>query len=278
MDILPIEKRRAILSMLVEGSSMRATARVQNVELNTVAKLLTQAAQACLAAHDTQVRQVRARFVQCDEIWSFCYAKHKNVPVAKAAPSVAGDVWTWTALDRDTKLILAWAVGNRTIQTATAFMRDLAARIIDCEQIATDCHDAYEEAILDAFGPAMPYVRMLKYIEGNQPKILRSETVSGHPDRRRSSTSHVERHNLTIRMGNRRFARRTNAFSKRVERHRMALALFLFHYNFLRIHQSLSVTPAMEAGVTDHVWEWDDVLALVDARRQTGRPKKFEKV
>jgi len=278
MDLLPIEKRRAILGMLVEGSSMRATARVQDVELNTVAKLLSQSAQACLAAHDAQVRQVRARFVQCDEIWSFCYAKQKNVPATKASPSVAGDVWTWTALDRDTKLILAWMVGDRSLKTATAFMQDLAGRIIDCEQIATDCHDAYEEAILDAFGPAMPYVRMLKYIEGNQPKILRSETVSGHPDRRRSSTSHVERHNLTIRMGNRRFARRTNAFSKRVERHRMALALFLFHYNFLRIHQSLSVTPAMEAGVTDHVWEWDDVLALVDARRQTGRPKKFEKV
>lgn len=285
MNTLPNTKRIQILSMLVEGSSMRTISRIAGVSINTVTKLLVEAGQACESFHDEHVRNVHAERVQCDEIWSFCYAKQKNVRAAQAAPEQAGDVWTWTALESESKLILSWMVGDRDAGYATEFMRDLESRLATRVQLTTDGHRAYLEAVEDAFGNSIDYAQLVKlYGESSEPeperkyspsvcKGARKHRVQGNPDKQHVSTSHVERHNLTMRMSLRRFTRLTNAFSKKkIDNHCHALALYFVFYNFVKIHKSLRVTPAMQAGLTDRVWEGEDVLNLIDARKPA--PKK----
>ena len=282
MNKLPTAKRVQILNMLVEGMSMRATSRVADVSINTVTKLMVEAGKACAAYHDETVRDVETRRVQCDEIWAFCYAKEKNVMLAKAAPAVAGDVWTWTALDSDSKMILSYEVGDRSGATAIEFMDDLRNRLANRVQLITDGHKAYLEAVEGAFGGDVDYAQLIK-IYGDTPQTearyspaacigARKRPVTGRPRRAEVSTSHVERHNLTMRMGMRRFTRLTNAFSKKVEKHLHMLSLYFVHYNFCRIHKTLKCSPAMAAGVTDTLRDVEWIVGLIDARAPA--PKK----
>lgn len=275
MNKLPIEKRRQILAMLCEGSSMRSISRIVDVSINTVTKLLCEAGQATLHHHAENVQNVTASRIQCDEIWSFCYAKAKNVASAKAAPSEAGDVWTWTALDSDSKLIVTYLVGGRDADCALLFMDDLRARLANRVQLTTDGHKAYLTAVEEAFGADVDYAQLVKIYGSvtdnmagrySPPPCIgaKKQPVTGSPNMRDVSTSHVERQNLTMRMSMRRFTRLTNAFSKKWENHVHALALYFYHYNFCRIHKSLRVTPAMEAGLTDRVWTFDDLIAFMD--------------
>ena len=270
MNRLPTVKRAQILNLLIEGMSMRAASRVADVSINTVYKLMVDAGKACAAYHDETVRDVQASRVQCDEIWSFCYAKAKNVPRAKSPPPYAGDVWTWTALDSDSKLILSYMVGDRSVVTAKAFMRDLRSRLAGRVQLTTDGHVPYIEAVEDAFGSDVDFAQLVKVFdekpEAEQPVCIgsRKETVEGRPRREDISTSHVERSNLTIRMGNRRFTRRTNAFSKKIENHVHMLSLYFVYYNFVRIHMSLRCSPAMEAGLTKTLHDIERIVELID--------------
>jgi len=278
MNKLPVAKQVQILSMLCEGSSMRSISRVVDVSINTVTKLLVDAGEACLALHDELVRDVPAARVQCDEIWSFCYAKAKNVAAAKDAPEGAGDVWTWTALDADTKLMISFFVGDRSGESALILADDLRSRVSsERVQITTDGHNAYLRAIEEAFGADADYATLEKVYRADHgpkgryspPQCIgtRKRVVEGDPDQAHVSTSYVERANLSIRMQNRRFTRLTNAFSKKFQNHVHALALYFAFYNFVRIHKSLKVTPAMAAGVTNKLWSMEDIVALVDARR-----------
>ena len=278
MNKLPLQTRITILNMLVEGSSMRSISRITGVSINTVTKLLEDAGKACAAYHDANVRTVKARNVQCDEIWSFCYAKEKNVAAAKAAPDGAGDVWTWTAIDRDTKMILAFEVGDRSAATARDFMDDLADRLATRVQLTTDGHKAYLEAVEGAFGMDVDYAMLVKLYgdatgqKGHEKKYspaectgARKELISGSPVKELVSTSHVERQNLTMRMGMRRFTRLTNAFSKKLENHLHMLSLYFVHYNFVRTHKTLRMTPAMAAGVASTLHDMAWLAGIVDA-------------
>ena len=289
MNTLPNNKRIQILSMLVEGSSMRTISRIVGVSINTVTKLLVKAGQACEAFHDENVRNVHASKVQCDEIWSFCYAKQKNVRAAKVAPEDAGDLWTWTALESESKLILSWMVGDRDAGYATEFMRGLESRLATHVQFTTDGHRAYLEAVEDAFGNNIDYAQLVK-LYGESPELgperkyspsiykgARKHPVQGNPEKKHLSTSHMEWHNLTMRMSLRRFTRLTNAFSKKIENHCHALALYFVFYNFVKLHKSLRETPAMEVGLADRVWEMADILKLIDEKKpppQKRRPYK----
>ncbi len=286
MNKLPLEKRVQILSMLCEGSSMRSISRVVDVSFNTVVKLLADAGTACAAYHDETVRDVTAKRVQCDEIWSFCYAKAKNVPAAKKAPAVAGDVWTWTALDAGSKLIVGWLVGGRDAEYANEFMQDVASRLANRVQLTTDGHVAYLEAVEAAFGAGVDFAQLVK-LYGAAPagseqerryssgKCVgtRKEHFEGKPDPKHVSTSYVERQNLTMRMSMRRYTRLTNAFSKRIENHCHALAVYFVWYNFVRIHKSLRVTPAMAAGVTDTLRDMEWIVSLIDTRAPKPGPR-----
>lgn len=285
MNKLDTKARALILRLLVEGNSIRATCRIADVSKNTVAKLLEDAGKACAAYHDEHVRDVRATHVQADEIWAFCYAKEKNVGTAKAAPEDAGDIWTWTALDRDSKMILSYTVGDRSQRTAREFMFDLASRVAGRIHLTTDGHAAYLKAVADAFGGDVDYAMLIKQYgeptgtKGHERKYSPSECVGaikepifGKPDMEAVSTSHVERKNLPMRMGMRRFTRLTNAFSKKAENHAYAVALHFMHYNFCRTHKTLRMTPAMAAGVTDRLWDVEDLVALVEAAEPA--PKK----
>lgn len=290
MNKAPLKTRVQILSMLCEGASMRSISRVADVSINTVSKLLIDAGRACDAFHDEMVRDVSAKRIQCDEIWSFTYAKAKNVPTAKAAPEGAGDTWTWTALDSDSKLIVSYLVGGRDSEYAMAFMDDLRARLATRVQLTTDGLKAYLEAVEGAFGGDIDYAMLIKLYGEPASRTdqrryspaectgARRERIEGDPDMSKASTSHVERHNLSMRMHMRRFTRLTNAFSKKFENHCHMVALYTVFYNFCRIHKSLKVTPATAAGVTDRLWSMEEIVALIDARApKPGRPKTYRK-
>lgn len=276
MNKLSIQERAHILHLLCEGMSIRAITRLTGVSKNTVAKLLIDAGTACADYHDANVRDVKASRIQVDEIWSFTYAKQKNVATAKAAPEEAGDTWTWTAIDADSKMILSYLVGGRDSEYAMVFMDDLASRLASRVQLTSDGHRAYLEAVEGAFGCDVDYAQLVKLygsVGGNSPDKryspaectgIRKRTVEGKPDDTHVSTSYVERQNLTVRMHMRRFTRLTNAFSKKVENHAHAVALHMMYYNFVRIHKTLRVTPAMAAGVSDRLWEIADIAKLVE--------------
>ena len=272
MNRLPTEKQTQIINLLVEGMSMRAVSRVAGVSINTVTKLLEDAGAACAEYHDANVRGVPSKRVQCDEIWTFCYAKAKNVEKAMAAPEVAGDVWTWTAIDADSKLIVSYLVGGRDVEYASEFMLDVKSRLRNPVQISTDGHKPYMKAVDKAFSWDVDYAQIVKHYGPDvmrngrySPPVCtgaRKQVVSGSPDLDHVSTSYVERQNLTMRMHMRRFTRLTNGFSKKVENHLHAVALHFMHYNFCRVHKTLRVTPAMEAGLTDHVWSIEELVNL----------------
>lgn len=276
MNRLSTEHRARILHLLCEGTSIRAITRLTGASKNTVTKLLIDAGKACSAFHDANVRDVKAKRVQVDEIWSFTYAKQKNVADAKAAPEDAGDTWTWTAIDADSKLIVSYFVGGRDGECAVWFMDDLAARLANRVQLTSDGHRAYLEAVEGAFGADVDYAQLVKIYgaspEGGKGRYspadctgIRKNRIEGSPNIDHVSTSYVERSNLTMRMHMRRFTRLTNGFSKKVENHAYAVALHMMYYNFVRIHKTLRVTPAMAAGVADRLWEIGDIAALVDA-------------
>ena len=282
-NVLPLAKRVQILSMLCEGASMRSVSRVADVSINTVAKLLGEAGEACTAHHDAVVVGVTSKRVQCDEIWSFCYAKKKNVATAKAAPDVAGDLWTWTALDADSKLIVSFHVGGRNADSAHDFMQDVARRLANRVQLTTDAHKAYLDAIEGAFGGEIDYAKLVKlYGEGPasagrySPGVCigaKKERMMGNPDEAHVSTSYVERQNLTMRMHMRRFTRLTNAFSKKALPHLHMVCLYTVWYNFVRMHKTLRCSPAMQAGISKTLWSMEDVVALIDARAEAPKAR-----
>jgi IS1 family transposase len=277
MNALKTEKRSQVIAALVEGVSINATCRMTGVAKHTVLKLLKDLGCACAAYHDAYVRNLRVRRIQCDEIWAFVYAKQKNVTLEQMEKG-AGDVWTWTAIDADSKLIISYTLGDRGAATAQGFMRDMAGRIANRIQLTTDGHRVYADAVEDAFGAGIDYAMLVKLYgaSNDNPESryspatcigCRTGVLAGSPNPDHISTSFVERSNLSMRMGMRRFTRLTNGFSKKLENHGHMVALYFFHYNFIRIHKTLRVTPAMEAGITDHVWSFEELLALLDARR-----------
>jgi IS1 family transposase len=263
--------------------------RLTGASKNTVIKLMVDAGKACAAYHDKHVRNLKTKRCQVDEIWSFTYAKQKNVRAAKAPPANAGDTWAWTAIDADSKLMISWLVGGRDSDYAIAFMDDLRSRLANRVQLTSDGHKAYLEAVEGAFGADVDYAQLVK-LYGAAPESAkgryspaecigaRKEIIEGNPDRKHISTSFAERQNLNMRMHMRRFTRLTNAFSKKVENHAWSVALFTTFYNFVRIHRTLRVTPAMAAGVTDRLWEIGDIVALVEANdAQPGKRGSYKK-
>jgi len=272
MNRLSVADRAAILGMLVEGNSLRSCSRLADVSINTVTKLLVDLGAACDKFHDEHVRNVRVRRLQADEIWCFIGAKAKNVRPEKKAEGW-GDVWTWTGLDADTKLCVSYLVGGRDGGWAKEFMQDCANRIKGRVQITTDGHKAYLEAVEDAFGADIDYAQLQKIYGAPTDAEMRRyspaqcigadmKVVSGDPDPKHVSTSYVERHNLTMRMGMRRFTRLTNGFSKKIENHAAMVAIHAAYYNFGRVHKTLRVTPAMEDGLADHVWSLEEIVLL----------------
>jgi IS1 family transposase/lambda repressor-like predicted transcriptional regulator len=275
MNRLPIEKRAQIIGLLVEGMSMRAVSRVVGCSINTVTKLLEEIGFACNMYQSEHIRNVNAKRVQCDEIWAFCYSKEKNVAPADKGILGHGDVWTWTAIDADSKLIVSYQVGKRDADYASIFMTDVASRLASRVQMTTDGHAPYLYAVEGAFGADIDYAMLVKHYgvssdsgarRYSPAELISTEQrpINGAPDPKHISTSFVERQNLTMRMGMRRFTRLTNGFSKKVENLEHAVSLHFMHYNFARIHKTLRVTPAMEAGLTDHVWTLEEIAALAD--------------
>ncbi len=273
MNKLNIKQRAQILHMLVEGNSLRATARMADVSRNTVAKLLCDVGAACLEYQDKHLRGLECKRIQCDEIWSFVYSKQKNVPKKMQGMFGVGDVWTWVALCADSKLVPCWQVGPRDIGTAKMFIGDVASRLKHRVQLTTDGLRAYLEAVENAFGGGIDYAQLIK-LYGEEPKQEKRYSpaqyegskisrINGHPDEKHISTSYVERQNLTMRMSMRRFTRLTNGFSKKVENHMHAISLHYMYYNFAKIHQTLRVSPAMEAKVTDHLWSLEEIASLI---------------
>jgi len=274
MNRLSRQKQAQIIAALVEGNSIRATARMMNVSKDTVVKLQVEAGYACADYQDKTLRNLTCKRVQVDEIWAFCYAKSKNVPADKKGKFGYGDVWTWVAIDADTKLIPSFTVGNRDAVSARILIEDLKGRLKNRIQLTTDGHRAYLDAVEESFGSDIDYAMLVKNYESVQeetrysPAVCTSceaKPVMGNPNPAHISTSYVERQNLSMRMGIRRFTRLTNGFSKKVENHAAAVALYYMHYNFCRVHQSLRVTPAMEAGITDHVWTIEEMIDAVTA-------------
>lgn len=284
MNQLTTARRAQILGMMVEGLSIRSITRLTGVSKNTVAKLLIDAGTACAEYQDKTLRGLSCKRLQCDEIWSFVGVKEKNVPAALRGVFGYGDVYTWTAIDAESKLVPCWHVGARDGVSAKLFIDDLAPRMANRVQLTTDGYKAYLSAVEDAFGADIDYAMLVKLYgassgNANERRYTAGEccgaikgTVTGNPDERHISTSYVERQNLTMRMGMRRFTRLTNGFSKKVENHAHALAIYFMHYNFARIHSSLRVSPAMAAGVTDRLWSLEDVAGLVEANELP--PKK----
>lgn len=279
MNNLPMERQTQVISALVEGNSIRATVRMTGVAKDTVLKLLANIGRACAEFQDEALRNLPCKRIQCDEIWSFCYAKGNNLPEELRGKFGYGDIWTWTALCADTKIVPCWMVGRRSAHYANQFIADLASRLAKRIQLTTDGHRVYLDAVEQAFGSEVDYAMLVK-LYGNDAELetryspaqctgAMATPIIGRPDRRHISTSYVERHNLTMRMSMRRFTRLTNGFSKKIENHQHALALYFMYYNFCRIHQSLRVTPAMAAGVSDHVWELREIVELIrtDAKK-----------
>lgn len=274
MNQLTNAKRAAVVAALVEGNSIRATVRMTGVAKNTVTKLLVELGAACARYQDEMLRNLPCRRLQCDEIWSFVGAKDKNVPADKVGKFGIGSVWTWTAIDAETKLVPSFLVGTRDLGAAFTFISDLASRLRHRVQLTTDGHKPYLSAVEDAFGGDIDYA-VLQKLYGSDPSAekryspaqcigTQREIVTGDPDPKHISTSYVERQNLTMRMSMRRFTRLTNAFSKKAENHIAAVALYFMYYNFGRVHQTLRVTPAMEAGVANHVWSIEEIVGLLD--------------
>ena len=279
MNRLSMTRRSQIVKALVEGNSIRSTARMTGVAINTVVKLLIHLGSVCLDNQDALMRDLPCKRLQCDEIWSFVYAKAKNVPAEHKGELGHGDVWTWTALDAETKLVPCWRVGNRDGREAYHFMKDLASRLANRVQLTTDGHKAYLEAVEGAFGSDIDYAMLVKLYSGNPLEDQRRYSpaeclgteiriITGNPEKAAISTSYAERQNLTMRMSMRRFTRLTNAFSKKLENHMYAIALHFMHYNFARPHKSLSNpyprTPAMATGLADHVWTVEELVSLLD--------------
>jgi IS1 family transposase len=274
MNRLSIERRANLLALLVEGNSLRSASRIADVSINTVSKFLVELGAASSAYQDENLRGIRSQRVECDEIWSFVYAKAKNVPEEKRGVFGYGDVWTWTALDADTKLMISWRIGPRDAATACEFMKDLAARLTNRVQLTTDGHKPYLSAVEEAFGSEIDYSMLVKLYgpSGDHESEKRyspakcigavPHTIMGNPDPEHVSTSYVERQNLTMRMSMRRFTRLTNAFSKKLENHAAAVSLHYMYYNFGRIHKTLRCTPAMEAGMSDHIWTLAEIANL----------------
>jgi len=280
MNKLSPQQRARIISALVEGNSLRATARMTGAAFNTVLKLLPEIGLACEEYQKRVFRNLPCKRIQCDEIWCFCYAKEKNVPADKQGKFGFGSVWTWVALCADTKLVPCWRIGYRDAWNAQHFMYDLASRLTNRVQLTTDGHRVYLEAVELAFGNEIDYAMLVK-LYGTSPRGEDARysppacigaiatPIIGRPNGKHISTSYAERQNLTMRMKMRRFTRLTNAFSKKVENHRWAVALHFMDYNFCRIHQTLRVTPAMEAGIADHVWSLEEVVSLLDSEPLT---------
>jgi IS1 family transposase len=275
MNRLATDKRIAVIAALVEGMSVNATCRMTGVAKHTVLKLLKDVGCAAASYHNDHVRNLRVKRVQCDEIWQFIYAKQKNVSAEQMAQG-AGDVWTWIAIDADTKLVISYILGDRGAATAHAFMQDIAGRVTNRMQLTTDGHRVYADAVENAFGSEIDYAMLVKIYgaSNDSPESryspatcigCRIGVLNGDPDPRHISTSFVERQNLTMRMSMRRFTRLTNGFSKKLENHGHAVAIHYMYYNFCRIHKTLRVTPAMEAGITNHVWGVEELLELPGA-------------
>ena len=280
MNRLTLTERSRIVSALVEGCGINATCRMTGVSKPTVLKLLADLGKACFAYHDAHVRDLSCKRIQCDEIWSFVGAKQKNVTMEQMEGGW-GDVWTWTALDADTKLMVSYEVGQRGAYWAKRFMEDVASRINSRVQITTDGYRAYVEAIEGVFGMDVDYAMLIKvYGNATNPdtryspgEVIGTEVVgvTGSPDPKHISTSYVERQNLTMRMSMRRFTRLTNAFSKKLVNHEAAIALHYMHHNFCRIHKTLRVTPAMEAGIANHVWTIEELVNILPAEEAKPR-------
>ncbi len=274
MNKLPTTKRAKILILLCEGMSMRAISRSEDVSQNTIAKILVDAGTACAEMHDEMVQGVKASKIQCDEIWAFNYCKQRTVATAKAAPADAGDIWTWTGIDADSKLIVSYLVGDRSGQAAIELMDDLRSRLVDRVQITTDGHRAYLEAVEGAFGGDVDYAQVIKQY-GPTPSPagryspaectgIRKTSIEGNPDMNAANTSFVEAHNKTMRMHMRRFTRLTNGHSKKVANHAHTVALYTIYYNFIRTHSKLKMTPAMQAGIASTFLSFGDVIARID--------------
>lgn len=273
MNRLATDKRVSVLAALCDGTSINATCRITGVAKHTVLKLLKDLGCAAASYHDKHVRNLRVRRLQCDEIWSLVGAKMKNT--AEKLEQGWGDVWTWTAIDADTKLIVSYMLGQRGAATAHEFMQDVASRVSTRIQLTTDGHRVYADAVEDAFGADIDYAMLVKLYgaSGDSPETryspatcigCRTGVLAGKPDPQHISTSYVERQNLSMRMGMRRFTRLTNGFSKKLENHGHAVALYFMHYNFCRIHKTLRITPAMESGLTDHIWSLEELIARLE--------------
>ena len=274
MNRLDAARRAQIISSQIEGNSLRSTSRMTGVAINTVVKLAIDAGAACSEYQDRVMRNLNSQRIQVDECWAFCYAKAKNVtPEIAAKHPYAGDVWTWAAIDADSKLTPCWAIGPRDGVTARIFVNDLADRLADRVQLTSDGLRVYLEAVERAFRGDVDYAQLVKVYSSTPEGQTRyspadciaceKHAVTGNPDPDHVSTSYIERANLTMRMGMRRFTRLTNAFSKKIENHAHAFAIFVMHYNFCKLHKTIRVTPAMEAKLTDHVWEIEELMGLI---------------
>jgi IS1 family transposase len=290
MNKLPLQTRMQILTMLVEGSSMRSISRVCDVSINTVTKLLIDAGNVCARFHHEMVRNVAVKSVQCDEIWSFSYAKNRTLPKTKAAPEGSGDVWTWTGLDADSKLIISWHVGDRHHGAGLEFMSDLRARLANRVQLTTDGHKAYLSAV-EVLDFDADYAMLIKIFASDShsassqgryspPRVIgvETKTIRGEPDPIHINTSYAERHNLTMRMSMRRFTRLTNAFSKKFENHCHALALYFFWYNWIRMHKAHRLTPAMAAGLALSPLEMSQLVEMIDAQERAASIEKRQRM
>lgn len=281
MNTLTLEKKVRVISSLVEGNSIRATCRMTGTAKGTVTRLLESVGKGCADYQDVVLRDLPCKHIQCDEIWSFCHAKERNVPKEYKGQFGFGDVWTWVAIDADTKLVPSWHVGLRDARYAYKFMNDLKSRLANRVQITTDGHKTYIWAIEDAFGAEVDYAMLIK-LYGPQPEVekryspaacigIERKIIQGKPNMTKISTSYVERQNLTMRMNMRRFTRLTNAFSKKIENLEHAVALHFMYYNFCRPHKTLNlkkalgVTPAMAAGVTNRIWKIEDIINLTNS-------------